>query len=40
MCRANKVQASGVHAQCGAGRMWCMRVVQCGAGGCGVVAAV
>ena len=30
------VQASVVQGRCGTGQMWCMRVVQCGAGGCGV----
>ena len=34
------VQASVVQGRCGTGQMWCMSVVQCGAGGCGVVAAV
>ena len=30
------VQASVVQGRCGTGQMWCMRVVQCGAGGCDV----
>ena len=30
------VQASVMQGRCGTGQMWCMRVVQCGAGGCGV----